>query len=173
MNKSFSVRRILLLSIVFVVILSFIAITRESFLYGNNADTQFPNKTSRLTIETKPISILYPHEHKIEDSVFNSDHHIRALSETVIIQEDLWITRFEAVLKNAPMAVLHHAGIILPDKKKRTCPNSIRGREIFAVTPDMAASPIEFEEPYGIFLPKGSSILLGVLFHNPLFLTFL
>ena len=129
---------------------------------------QLSKKTSQLTIETKPIPILYPHEHKIEDSVFNSDHHIRALSETVIIQEDLWITRFEAVLKNAPMAVLHHAGVILPDEKKRTCPNSIRGREIFAVTPDMAASPVEFEEPYGVFLPKGTSILLGVLFHNPL-----
>lgn len=164
----FSGRRIFLLSIVLGVVLGFIAITREDFFDVNNEDAKLSGKTSKIAIETKPVPVLYPHEHKIEDSVFNSDHHIRALSDTVVIQEDLWVTRFEAILKNAPIAVLHHAGIILPDEKKRTCPNSIRGREIFAVTPDMAASPIEFEEPYGVFLPKGTRILLGALFHNPL-----
>lgn len=166
-HNMFMKKNLLLFFVILVAILAFVATTKGSFFYDNE-NTHLSQKESQLIITTESVPVLYPHEHKVEDSVFNSDHHIRAISDTLVIQEDIWVTRFETVLENAPMAVLHHAGIILPGQKKRICPNSIRGREIFSVTPDMAASPIEFREPYGVFLPKGTSILLGALFHNPM-----
>lgn len=128
------------------------------------------DKPLQLTIETAPVPILYPHEHELQDSIFDAGHGVWVFSEPIVVQEDTWITKFEVDTGTAPMTVLHHAGIVLPNEPNQICPNSpheIYKKEIFSVTPDMAESPIEFPEPYGIFISKDTPMVLGIMLHNP------
>jgi len=160
----------LLFLIVIVSTLVFIAVRQGGFYYGAQVSGDI-EEAAKLMVKSDTIPILYPHEHKIEDSVGDLDHHIWEFSEPFIVEEDVWITSFELFLENAPLAVVHHAGVAIANEPNQICPNSPHfayKKEIFSVTPDMAASPVVFPEPYGLFLSKGTPLILGVMYHNPL-----
>lgn len=167
MKKLPSTTYIISFVVFFVVALVFITATRGSFL-SNIKDARHSEETSQLTIETGAMPVLYPHEHKIEDSVSDPSHHLWVSSDILTIEEDLWVTRFELVLKNAAPQVLHHAGIIIPDKPNQICPNASYGEEVYAVGSADVLKPIAFSEPYGLFLSKGTHLSLEVMYHNPL-----
>ena len=138
----------------------------ESF-FNDRKDTQDFQKASQLIIETEVIPTLYPHEHNVDDSVSDSTHHIWVSSDILTVPEDIWVTRFELVLKNAAPQVLHHAGILIPNKPNQICPNAPYGQEIYAVGGADVYKPIAFPEPYATFLPKGTPLSLEVMYHNP------
>ncbi|MEX2008000.1 MAG: hypothetical protein WD850_00675 [Candidatus Spechtbacterales bacterium] len=125
----------------------------------------------QIVLEAETVPALYPHEHSLENSVFDEEHGIWKFSPTETLEQDVWVTKFELVLENAPMTSLHHAGITNLNEPNQVCPNSpheVYRHEIFSTTPDMAEAPVEFPEGYGLFLPKGSRLVLVTMLHNPL-----
>ena len=134
-------------------------------LYSKNGKRQPLPSTSQLIIYKDTVPALYPHEHEVEDSVFDAGHHVVTFKQ-ITIQEDIWVTGFEFSLKNAPQEVLHHAGIYIPDRPNRICPNALYGEELYPVSSE-TNTPIVFPEPYGIFLAEGTQLATEVMYHNP------
>jgi len=146
--------------LLFAIVLLLLGGMFALYYVGNESD-------SKLIIYSKTVPTLYPHAHDIGDSLFDPDHHIRVLSDVLMTQQDFWITSFELVLQNAPSQVVHHAGILIPNEANRTCPNAKYGREIYAASTADVSKPIVFENPYAMFIPKGTPLVLEVLYHNP------
>ena len=134
----------------------YIGSDKSSSLYG----------ASQLIIQADTIPVLSPHEHNVDNSVFDVGHHT-VISKQITVEEDVWVTGFEFVLKNAPQEVLHHAGIYIPDRPNRICPNALYGEEIYPVSSE-TNTPIVFPESYGIFLAKGTQLAAEFMYHNPL-----
>lgn len=135
-------------------------------LYLRDARNRSSSDTSELIITTETVPILYPHEHKVDNSVFDLGHHT-VTNKIITISKDTWITGFEFVLENAPQEVLHHAGIFILNKPNRICPNALYGEEVYPVSSE-TNTPIVFSESYGVFLAEGTQLGVEVMYHNPL-----
>lgn len=95
-------------------------------------------------------------------------HHEIVLSDVLATTEDIWITGMEFALENAPSSVLHHAQLIDLDSLSKTCGHAGTPANLYNLGEDtLHTKSVFFEEPYGLFVPKGHRLLLQSMFHNP------
>ncbi|MEX2007999.1 MAG: hypothetical protein WD850_00670 [Candidatus Spechtbacterales bacterium] len=122
---------------------------------------------SKMTIEAERIPLLTPHEHVVGDSLYNPSHHQLVSSDVIVVPEDIWVTGVSFSLTNADAATLHHAILHRLDRSDPVCPN-YAAASVFVFGADGALRQISFTDPYALFLPKDTPLLLQVMLHNPL-----
>lgn len=133
--------------------------------WGAERDTQ----SRTITLMTKPIPVLPPHEHRAEDatvdSVFDAGHGIIVESESFRVPEDLWITDIR-IVSNVSDSILHHLILFRHGYPNLVCPE--RDQELYTAGAD-SLTHLSFPAPYGIFLKEGDYLYLHGMVHNPLF----
>jgi hypothetical protein len=119
-------------------------------------------------LETEHLAALEPHGHAVEsDSVTDAGHGITITSPIVRIPEDMWVARMRIRVHNAPRAILHHSALWRLDEQHPVCDFSPPMRQIALSASDIEEN-LEFPAPYGIFLKKGTPVVLQTMVHNPL-----
>lgn len=128
-----------------------------------------PSDTARITVLESPvIEHLKPHVHEAQDTVHDHGHHISFESETIMAEEDMWITGFRFILENAPSSVLHHMQLTDLDKPSRTCGHAGHLADILNIGEDtLHRTAVTFEEDQGIFIPQGHRLRMLGMLHNP------
>ena|GEM_PF-2340705 len=122
-----------------------------------------------FVLQSYPVPSLAPHAHTLAiDSMEDTGHHVRLLSDPIVPEEDLWVTGVSFEVINAPAFTLHHGTVFRTDERDLECP--LQGpRPLLSVAQDQAhGSEVAFAEGYAIFVPKGTPLVLESMFHNPL-----
>jgi hypothetical protein len=128
-------------------------------------DLSQPPKEATISINAKTIPLLEPHPHVVGDFMFNPDHHQIVNSEVFVVKTDIWITAMEMVVANAPLTILHHSVLLSLNKPDPVCP--ISNRRLILFGSDTSLEPIIFPPDYGVFIAKGTKLVLNVMVHNP------
>ncbi|MBI4088439.1 hypothetical protein HY418_03640 [Candidatus Kaiserbacteria bacterium] len=132
-----------------------------------------PAEKKVITLEAESLDVLPPHEHDpSRDSVADSVHHYTSLSQVFVPAEDVWISKIEFEVVNAPDTVLHHALLHEMDAQDAFCPPtpSRFGSELLSgFGADQMHTPFyAFPEGYALRIPAGKAIRLDATLHNPL-----
>lgn len=121
-----------------------------------------------IRIATDHIETLRSHNHDEETDQVSDTGHAEYMTGSATTTEDLWVTDIHFRVHNAPLSVVHHAGIY-SDKVTldTTCPGGALSTIYSLVGSD---SPIDwsFPKPYGIFIPKGTTIRNLSMLHSAL-----
>ena len=122
--------------------------------------------SSRLSIMTTPIEELHTHNHNVGhgDTLASHGHTVDVVSEVFTVPDDMWVTGADLITKNAPQFVIHHIHLVNMSEKDEFCPQL--PQLLFDLGQDSLPSG-EFPEPYGLFLPKGSQLIVTAMLHNP------
>lgn len=121
-----------------------------------------------IILETPTIEYLHPHKHEVSDTVHDHGHHVTVRSEVILAQEDLWITGFTFNMENAPYSTLHHAQLTDLDGVSNTCKDKGLPNELLSIGEDtLGSNTLQFDNPQGIFIPKGHRLEMFAMFHNP------
>jgi hypothetical protein len=121
-----------------------------------------------ISIETRHLATLPPHEHEEEDAVSNPRHHTVLESDIYVAPRDLYVTKVGFEIVNAPNVTLHHASLVDVSRPNQTCTNMTNWRELFVYGSDrMYDNDLTFPEGYALKIPKGSPLKLVFMVHNP------
>lgn len=153
-------KRSLLTKGAFCILLLLISVLFFSLEKNERAET--------IKLRTQQINILPPHGHEIgKDSMGDDGHHVGVQSPVYVAPHDLWITGMHAQIQGAPALTLHHGTIFRMDERDLECPSE-SPRPIVSIAQDQMHTPeLRFESGYGIFIPKGTPLMLDAMFHNP------
>ncbi len=144
---------------------------------GSPGASQGGESSSSIALETEIAPVLYPHEHRGGDSVYDPKHYGFKNSKVWKVPYDLWITSIKPEIENAPTQVIHHGTIAVLNEKDQICP-SLRNKnlkppyttgavkKIYSVSSD-TYNPWIISGNYGIFLKKGTPVVLISMLHNP------
>ncbi len=121
-----------------------------------------------LTLETETIPILPPHDHTVGvDSISDDGHHVNVRSGEYRAPHDMWVVGMRYEVHGAPALTLHHGTIFRLDERDQECPEE-SPRPLVSVSQDQQHSPeSHFPDGFGVFIPKGTPLLLDAMFHNP------
>lgn len=121
-------------------------------------------------LHTEALAILPVHEHALgRDSMRDAGHHVGAVSEATAAPEDMWVTGMRYEITGAPAFTLHHGTLFRLDERDLECPAE-SPRPLLSLSQDQKhTSEAHFSEGYGIFIPKGTPLLVDAMFHNPEF----
>lgn len=122
-------------------------------------------KKNTLVITSPVVESLQPHQHDEGDSADDTGHGM-LFDSYVTVTEDVWITAIDVELKNAPAPVLHHLILSSEEGPDSECPGTAQSRDYIAVGED-TPHHFSFEEPYGMYIPKGTKLHLSTMLHNP------
>lgn len=148
----------------FIVAVFLLIAVLTFFIYKNNQKLN----AEEIIIKIDTIPELEPHLHTEFDSAGDHGHGILFTSPEYITKKDLWITDIEFELENAPLATLHHAGLVANNEPNQICGKLANyPKEIYAITPDMAEKPLSLPDNYGVFIKKGTPLVMGAMMHNP------
>ncbi len=125
-------------------------------------------KDGMLTLSTPLVAVLPPHGHEVgKDSMEDQGHHVGVTSPVVTAPEDMWVTGISYVIHGAPAFTLHHGTLFRLDARDLQCPTQ-SPQPLLSVSQDQAHTPtMQFDAGYGIFIPKGTPLILDAMFHNP------
>lgn len=137
------------------------------------AQYRAPAETEVITMETGSLNVLPPHEHDpSRDSVADSGHHHTSLSQVFVPTEDVWISKIEFEVVNAPDTTLHHAHLHEMDAQDEFCPPApgrLGSELLTGFGADQMHAPFyAFPEGYALRIPAGKAIRLDATLHNPL-----
>ena len=120
-----------------------------------------------IVMETAHLPSVVPHEHRLGEAVEDAGHHEYMLSPLFVAPEDMWISKLEFKIYNAPETLVHHASLLNWDERHQTC-SSLPFKQLFILAQDTMHHPfMEFPEGSGIFVRKGQHLQLSVMIHNP------
>lgn len=117
-----------------------------------------------LEISTVPLPELREHSHGLGEAEGDDGHGVYAASEVVVAPEDMWVTRMESYMVNAPQSTIHHFVLKELGVPDPSCPE-LNGKVIFLVGKDSQRHQ-PFPEPYALFIPKGTPLSLTAMIHN-------
>ena len=121
-----------------------------------------------ITLETSHVASLLPHEHAKADSVSDIGHHQYLLSQMYVAPQDMWISRMDFELVNAPATIVHHVSLLDFNEPHQTCA-SLPFSQRFILAQDTMHHPgVEFPKGTGMLIKKGDHIMLSLMAHNPL-----
>lgn len=121
-----------------------------------------------FTLETDTIDVLSPHGHVVGvDAMGDDGHHVGVTSQKTITTKDMWVKGIRYEIQGAPGFTLHHGTIFDLNKRDLECPSE-SPRPLVSVSQDQQhVSEAHFAEGYGVFIPKGTPLILDAMFHNP------
>jgi hypothetical protein len=126
-------------------------------------------ESPKITITTSPVNELSPHTHDIErDALTDTSHHSKVRAPVFIPDRDLYVTRIEFAIHNAPAVTVHHAGLFSVVDSSSTSTDGI-AEYIINLSSDQFHTPfVTFPSGYALKIPRGTPLVFEAMLHNPL-----
>lgn len=141
----------------------------SALTFGSWPSVELGERAGGFTIETEPVALRgHTHRAGIDTEYGHSVFAYRRFT----VPDDFWVEGFESEMVNAPEEVIHHGELMYADQPDPECPMSPDGtthtREpIWFVSNLNLNRTFRYPPPYGVYLPKGTELILVGMFHNP------